>query len=118
MLWLYPEILQEIVVGDDHRCVVVEYRINIPEVPVVKIHAADFGVDAAPSIENPDGIGLVRLQGCRLVCDIVGNQRHFTEISPVFFNHSFQSRQFDRGLPGGICFAFQSFRTVDPLAGP
>ena len=109
---------QKAVVGDENRRVVVEDRVDVLEVEVVEIQAALPGGDAAPAVEDPNGVGLALPQGSGLVHDAVGDEVHPGEVPAVGRDHPLHHGQLRGGVPGGVGVALQPGGAVQALARP
>ena len=111
-----PDFAEIIVVGDNNRCVVVKYRVDIRECEVIAVYAFYLSVHAAPALEYPDGVCLMGCKCCRLICDVVGDQGNLVKIPAVAVYYIFQHGKLDWRVPCGISFASQSGWCVDSVS--
>ena len=111
-------ILQEVVVGNDDRCIVVKGRLDVLEVEEIARYTLHLGIQIAPAVEDPDGICLLRRKRRRLVCDIVRNHLDLVKISAILLDDILHHRLLGRQIPGRVSVALQSLRPVKPFTLP
>ena len=51
--------------------IVVKLGSQVAEAPVIHVYAFNLGIDAAPAVEDPYGVGLVGCKSCRFIGDII-----------------------------------------------